>query len=120
MLFSKLIICSVYKPEHLFYIIVKYEDNVMKPVPVDLICAHLRDGSISPIRIRVIDEDGQRQTYSIKEYRELSHQGARIMPDGVYVTNNTLIFECKIEVFGNSKTIRLYNTPPSLDWHYTH
>ena len=92
----------------------------MKPKPVDVICLHYRDGAIEPIRFRITDEDGQNQAYTIKEFRNLSHQGARIMPDGVYVTDETLIFECKISVFGREKTVRLYNSPPHTEWTVTH
>ena len=61
--------------------------------PVDVICQHSADGTIIPLRIWLTDEDGMKQTYTIKGYRDLSHQGTREMPDGVYVSNNTLIYE---------------------------
>ena len=86
----------------------------------DVICLHSKDGKIIPLRVRLVDEDGLQQAYSIKEYRELSHQGARMMPDGMCVTNNTLIFECKICVFGKEKRINLYSDPPNLIWKVTH
>ena len=86
----------------------------------DVICLHSKDGKIIPLRVRLADEDGLQQAYSIKEYRELSHQGARMMPDGMCVTNNTLIFECKISVFGAEKRINLYSDPPNLVWKVTH
>lgn len=87
-----------------------------RPRPIDLICCHANNGGVTPLRIRVKDEDGQYQAYAIKEYRELSHQGARIMPDGVYVSDNTLIFECKIMVFGKEKKVRIYSNNPYLSW----
>ncbi len=86
----------------------------------DVICLHSKDGTIIPLRVRLVDEDGLQQAYSIKEYRDLSHQGARMMPDGMCVTNNTLIFECKISVFGREKKINLYSDPPNLIWKVTH
>ena len=92
----------------------------MKPVTIDAICLHSRDGKTAPLRIRVVDEDGLYQAYTIKECRDVSHQGARIMPDGVYVCDNTLIFECTINVFGRDKQVRLYNEPPSQEWRMTH
>ena len=92
----------------------------MKPVETDVICLHTRDGKVVPIRIRVLDEDGQYQAYTIKEYRDISHQGARIMTDGVCVSNNTLIFDCKINVFGSDRFVRLYNFPPDQVWKLTH
>jgi len=99
----------------------RYERGiVMQPVKADVICLHAKDGKVTPLRIRISDEDGQYQAYSIKECRDLSHQGARTMPDGLIVTNNTLNYECKINVFGREKTIRLYSNPPYLEWKMTH
>ena len=85
----------------------------------DVICTHFRDGTIMPNKIRIVDEDGQYQSFVIKEYRDVSHQGTKIMPDGVFVTNTTLIFECYIYVFGRKRMIRLYNNPPSTVWKFT-
>ncbi len=87
--------------------------------PIDLIVCHNSDGSIQPLRLRLQDEDGQYQAFSIKEYRELSHQGARTMPDGVSVSDKTLIFECKILVWGTERIVRLYSNPPFLSWKMT-
>lgn len=89
---------------------------MQRPRPIDLICCHGAKGELTPIRIRVRDEDGQYQAYSIKAYRDLSHQGARQMPDGVYVSDNTLVFECKIIVFGKEKMVRVYSNNPYLSW----
>ena len=84
--------------------------------PVDVICQHSREGKITPLKIRVVDEDGVFQEYKIKGYRDLSGQGTRTMPDGVYVTNNTLIFECNITSFGRNRTIRLYYDSSGMRW----
>lgn len=83
---------------------------------IDLICLHGTNGEVTPIRLRLKDEDGQYQAYTIKEYRDLSHHGTKLMPDGVYLTDKTLIFECKIIVFGREKRIRLYSNEPYLSW----
>ena len=87
--------------------------------PVDVICEHSRDGTVIPIKVRAVDEDGEFQTYSIKEYRDVSHNGTRTMPDGVYVTNGTIVFECNIIVFGRKRLIRLYYDPTGLVWKMT-
>ena len=83
---------------------------------IDLICLRGTNGEVTPIRLRLKDEDGQYQAYTIKEYRDLSHHGTKLMSDGVYVTDKTLIFECKIIVFGREKRIRLYSNEPYLSW----
>jgi hypothetical protein len=36
--------------------------------PIDVICQSSRDGKITPMKIRVIDEDGEYQEYKIKGY----------------------------------------------------
>lgn len=36
--------------------------------PIDVICQPSRDGKITPMKIRVIDEDGEYQEYKIKGY----------------------------------------------------
>ena len=87
--------------------------------PVDVICQHPIDGTIIPLRIRIVDEDGLRQAFSIKEYRDLSHQGTRTMPDGVYVTDETLVFECKITVIDRIRIVRLYYNPREIVWKMT-
>ena len=80
----------------------------MKPTNVDVICQHTKDGDVIPMRVRVTDEDGTYQAYTIKQYRKVSKDGAYTTPDGIFVCNKTMIFECKITVFEQDKTIRLY------------
>ena len=91
----------------------------MRPVDTDVICLHTRDGKVIPIRFRVLDEDGLFQAYTIKEYRDLSGQGARTMPDGVYVADNTFVYECMISIFNRMRMIRLYYNPRSMVWKMT-
>ena len=86
---------------------------------VDVICSFMHGGSIIPLRVRITDEDGQRQAFTIKEYRDLSGLGARTMPDGVYVSDTTLVYECKICVFDKLRLIRLYYTPSRMAWKIT-
>ena len=82
---------------------------------LDVICQHCHDGPIIPIRIRV-KEDGEEYVYTIKGYKQISVDGAYTTPDGVYVTSDYLIFECKIAVFGQMKTIRLYFNKRNIAW----
>ena len=83
---------------------------------VDVICQHTQDGSVIPLRVRFTDDDGQSQTFNIKEYNDLSHRGTRTMQNGVYVTDATLVFECHIVVFNNLRTITLYYEPLHTSW----
>ncbi|WP_092873714.1 hypothetical protein [Acetitomaculum ruminis] len=91
-----------------------------KRIAVDVICQHSKDGSLIPMRVRVKDTEGEYQIYNIKEYKDLSHQGTKLMPDGVFVTNNTFVYECKIIVFGVKKLIRLYYELNNTIWHMTY
>ncbi len=86
---------------------------------VDVICQFSQEGNIIPLRIRVKDEEGEFHIYTIKGYRDLSHQGEKLMPDGVYVTDRTLVYECKINVFERMKVVRLYYEPAHLSWKMT-
>ncbi|MCR5801266.1 MAG: hypothetical protein K6G57_02920 [Lachnospiraceae bacterium] len=87
--------------------------------PVDVICQHSMDGSVTPMRIRAKDDDGEYQTFSIKRFRDVSHQGAREMPDGVYVSDRTFVYECYISIFGREKMVRLYYEPSGTVWKMT-
>lgn len=49
--------------------------NRKAPQKVDVICQHSVDGTIIPLRVRMTDEDGQRQMFNIKEYLDVSHKG---------------------------------------------
>lgn len=73
----------------------------------DVICQHTRDSRIIPLKIRVMDEDGELQTYSVKGYRTLNAGGDVIMPNGVYVSGSIRYFECKLNVFGREKIVTL-------------
>jgi hypothetical protein len=84
--------------------------------PIDVICQHSKEGKITPIKIRVVNEDGENQEYRIKGYRDLSGMGTRTTSDGVYVKNDTLIFECSVVSFGRNRTFRLYYDPQSMIW----
>ena len=44
---------------------------------VEVICHYSTEGKITPLRVKLVDDDGQRQAFVIKEYRDLSGQGAR-------------------------------------------
>ena len=37
----------------------------------DVICQHKIDGRIIPIKIRILDEDGEYQVYNIRSYKDV-------------------------------------------------
>ncbi len=86
---------------------------------IDVICQHTRDGNIIPLRIRVKDEDGMFQTFTIKSYKELQTSGQYVSQFGNVVHNHTWAFACKIQVFDTLKQVRIfYNSNENL-WRIT-
>ena len=83
---------------------------------VDMICQHTKEGTIIPLKIRLIDEDGERQQYNIRRYRILSHEGKVILPSEVGVTTCTLRYECVISVFGQEKMLQMLYNIGSRTW----
>ena len=67
---------------------------------LDVICQHNRDGTIIPLKIRLQDADGDRQTYVIKSYRCSGLTEAIKTPHYSRVR-----FECKINAFGRDRIV---------------
>ena len=89
------------------------------PQKVDVICQHSADGTVIPLRVRLVDEDGQKQVFNIKEYMDISHKGSYTTHDGVFVTDRNLVFECKIVVLDTVRKITLYYAPSTAFWTMT-
>jgi len=85
---------------------------------IDVICQNCRDGSIIPLKIRLVDEDEQIQQYIIKQYKETTQTGVYSLPSGVKVQYGEQLrsFECKIESFQREKTIGIIYNPKSQIW----
>lgn len=64
---------------------------------IDFICQHTMDGKIIPLRIRLRDEDGELQEYTIKGYRETS-------------AFRNISFECQIIVNGYKKLVSIFSS----------
>lgn len=75
---------------------------------IDVICQHKADQTLIPLKIRLCDEDGEFQTFSIKSYKLLSSPGVHKLPNGITSTSHTWQFACKINCFGVEKSIRLF------------
>ena len=78
---------------------------------VDVIVCFSKTGEITPMRIRLVDEEGERRSFDIKSQRNISDNVSRTMPDGMFISGNTLAYECYIEVAGRKRMVRLYYTP---------
>ena len=85
---------------------------------IDMICKHMADGTIIPIKIRMLDEDGAYQEYKIRAYKDLSYKGSLFdMPDvGRIHTTGIYPFECKIESFGHELTLKLFYNSYEHTW----
>lgn len=82
---------------------------------IDVICQFTSKGDVIPLRIRVKDCDGMYQTFTIKGYKELSNPGEYSSPYDTLVHSNLWTFLCKIQVFDQIKTVKLfYNTRENL------
>ena len=92
----------------------KMNENV-KGQPVDVICQHCRDGTIIPMKVRMKDEEGMLQSYTIHAFKKIKG-GGFTMPDGIFISAMTLSYECKIVTFGKERLIRLYYKSPFKGW----
>ncbi len=84
--------------------------------PIDVICQHSRDGTIVPLRIRVRDEDGEYQAYTIRDFREEERRGGITSSDGRYLSTHIIVYTCLIRSLGIKRTIRLYYDEGSKIW----
>lgn len=64
---------------------------------IDLICQHTVEGKIIPLRMRLRDEEGELQEYSVKGYRDRSEYGI-------------VSFECKIVVHDMMKIVTIFSS----------
>ena len=83
---------------------------------VDVICQHTKEGKLIPIKLRLQDDEVEFQTYVVKAYKNLSHIGSYIMPNGITATSTIFPFDCKIIVFGREKIVHLYYNSGGWIW----
>ena len=83
--------------------------------PVDVICQHCKDGTIIPLKVRMTDEEGMYQSYTIHGYKKISG-GGYTLPNGVYVSGLGQAFECKIVTFGRKHSIYLFYKSIEKGW----
>ena len=69
---------------------------------IDLICQHTVEGKIIPLKIRLRDEDGELQEFTVRGYREVSEF-------------SMLNFECVIVVKDTKRSIKIFS-PDGLIW----
>lgn len=79
-------------------------------VAIDVICQFTRDGNIIPMKIRMQDDEGELQEYRIKAYKEVEVLSGVLSGDAA--------FECKIEVYGSVRIIKILYSAYSRKWAY--
>ena len=62
--------------------------------PIDVIYQPSRDGKITPMKIRVIDEDGEYQEYKIKGYNIIMRNNIGLNKKYMSVVNFILWVKC--------------------------
>ena len=87
---------------------------------VDVICQYTKDGRLIPLRVRMQDEDGMYQTFTIKGYKELSHAGEYKTPYGTISHTLNWHFLCQIQVFNRLVTIELFFNGSDHLWRVVH
>ena len=85
---------------------------------IDMICQNKTDGTIIPIKFRIVDDDGMYQEYKIKAYRDLSFKGKLIRLEDVGLVHSSVIvpFECRIESFGKDMVVNIYYNSDERIW----
>ena len=78
-------------------------------IRVDVEIKSKGDGKLVPLKISFVDEHGQKRTFIVKRYSNVSHQGTGVRPDGVFVTDKTVAFECLADEKGKERRVNLYN-----------
>lgn len=91
--------------------VVGFED-----IYTDVICQMNKEGKVIPLRIRFQDEDGQYQTYMIKSYMQINQGSNVTVSDDVVLPMQHKLFDCKIAVWGQLRTIRLFYNCTDSKW----
>ena len=114
--------------EHLFYNVIPRGDSVRgiyvmdlctkTQQKIDMICQHKSDGTIIPIKFRMVDDDGLYQEYKIKGYKDLSFKGKLINLEDAGLVHSSVIvpFECRIESFGRDMVVNIYYNSDERIW----
>ena len=83
---------------------------------VDVIYEMKLRGEIIPMRFRIMNEDGEYESYTIKGYREIVRNDAYTTQDGLAVCSADRVFECRVVILEIYRTVRLYFHTSSLKW----
>lgn len=68
-------------------------------------------------QIRIQDEGGSYQTYSVKGYKRVNAIGKVTLPNEVTVSSHIKYFQCKLNLFGKEKIIGLSYNFYQQEWY---
>lgn len=84
---------------------------------IDVICAHTKDGRVIPMKLRVVDEDGETQSFVVQEYRELTYNSSPNPGYNVPIFGNHIVsYECKINVLGTARWLKIAYHSKEMIW----
>ena len=85
---------------------------------IDMICQHKSDGTIIPIKFRMVDDDGLYQESKRKAYKDLSFKGKIFKLEDAGLVHSSVIvpFECRIESFGKDMVVNIYYNSDERIW----
>ncbi|MCR4675363.1 MAG: hypothetical protein K5675_10145 [Lachnospiraceae bacterium] len=85
--------------------------------PIDVICQHTKDGKLIPLKIRLVDEDGEVQSFVIKGYRDYSDLKMKnAMTGNPISTSDIWAFDLRFQAFGTNRVIRVFYHLRSCVW----
>lgn len=91
-----------------------------KNMYVDVICQFTRNRSIIPLRIRMQDDDGLQQEYTVKAYKELMPYKMETVASGNgYNHSGNRLFRCRIQVLDAYRDIDIFYNSRDNFWKIT-
>ena len=68
------------------------------------------------MRFRIMNEDGEYQSCTLKAYKQLPQKGTYTTEDGLYVCNDDVLFKCKVIILDTERIVRLYFNKSQCKW----
>lgn len=83
---------------------------------VDVICRHMQRNRIIPLRIAVMDNDKEIQSYIVKSNRVIKPVGKTMVLNGKKYPQSVICYQCKIIVFGVERIVGLIYNTQTMGW----
>ena len=78
---------------------------------VDVICQHSKDGTIIPMRVRLVTEDGEYETFIITGYKQIEDPNIGI------ANRSILTFSCKVQAHERERRFKLVYYVNQMTWY---